>query len=242
MRAIRSVFLAFLGACCLYLGAPGVYTWVTNPQPTRMSCAEYLAQRPSARWIELTGCDVRYLLAACLAHSDSSTVEGFYAPVQPAGERPDDADKSVPIVLKVADPGVLASLTKLHSALNVSDSNTADRMVIENAEKLFQKSTDIRGLVLAGADDHPAVRAALVSPQNPWHPVDGFVLLEAGRAPSLSPGIFWVLGALVAFGMMGLLIWDGFRRKASATQPPNSPPEPAAPSTPPAAPPSPPAA
>jgi predicted anti-sigma-YlaC factor YlaD len=71
---------------------------------------------------------------------------------------------------------------------------------------------EIQGLVLAGRDDQPAVRAALSDPQNHWRPAPGFILLDAGRAPGPLPGLAWLLGAVVAFLMMGFLIRDGLRR------------------------------
>jgi len=211
MQAIRTVVAAFLGVCCLWLGVPGVYVWATNPRPLRMTCADYLAQRPAARWVTLTHCDVNYFFAACLTQASPEQVQGYYAPVHPSGATPEDPGAAVALVVKVADPEIVGLLGKLLPAL-AAGGEASDEVVLNHAEKLFRRSMEIQGLVLAGRDDQPAVRAALSDPQNHWRPAPGFILLDAGRAPGPLPGLAWLLGAVVAFLMMGFLIRDGLRR------------------------------
>jgi hypothetical protein len=211
MQAIRTVVAAFLGLCCLWLGVPGVYVWATNPRPQQMTCADYLARRPPARWVRLTHCDASYFLAACLTQAGTEQVQGYYAPVRPSDATPEDPNADVALVVKAADPEITGLLDKLLPALPDPE-GAGEEVVLDHAEKLFGKSTEVQGLVLAGRDDQPAVRAALSGPQNPWRPAPDFILLDAGRAPRLLPGLAWLLGAAVAFAMMGFLVWDRLRR------------------------------
>lgn len=51
-------FALLVFIACLWGGGQGVYTWITNRQPLVISCQDYLEQRPSAKWLELTDCHV----------------------------------------------------------------------------------------------------------------------------------------------------------------------------------------
>ena len=47
-----------IAAAMLVGGGQGVYTALTNRTPTKVSCAEYAAKRPAAKWLTLSNCAV----------------------------------------------------------------------------------------------------------------------------------------------------------------------------------------
>ena len=92
------LFLAGIGG--IITGSQGVYTVATNWTPTTMDCADYVREKPSAKWLKLENCRLD------LENAYSSSVLGLYVsellvPVQPIGSR----DETIHILLSTDGEG-----------------------------------------------------------------------------------------------------------------------------------------
>ena len=58
---MRGLFTFFLGLICISFvwgGGGGTYVALTNSQPTRMTCADYLSDRTGKQWLALSECQL----------------------------------------------------------------------------------------------------------------------------------------------------------------------------------------
>src|SRR5215212_10260193 len=78
------LFLVVLTGVALWWGIPNLYVAIQNREPLEISCADYLQQRPSAKWLRLTHCAAD---AANLATEEASDreIRKVYIPLRPPG-------------------------------------------------------------------------------------------------------------------------------------------------------------
>jgi len=90
------------------------HLWLTNRQPLRMSLSQFLAQRPSGEWLELSDVNLRYDQAVVLVNERTQNITAIYVPAWPSS----DTSKPVHLVLDAtrtrkdeASPGKFPSST-----------------------------------------------------------------------------------------------------------------------------------
>jgi len=88
-------------------GGGDTYVALTNSQPTQLTCAEFFAKRPGAKWLELTECDVKYQDAVEVSYK-FGVVEGYYVPLVPRGS----ADKASSLMVRVETAEQLPRLAR----------------------------------------------------------------------------------------------------------------------------------
>jgi hypothetical protein len=80
---VRVVFIALLGAACLWGGVPALSLALTNWSPAVSTCAAYEPPETSARWVHLSACFIDPSQAAYT--TVGRTVTEVYLPVWPEG-------------------------------------------------------------------------------------------------------------------------------------------------------------
>ncbi len=163
-----------LAAAMLVGGGQGVYTALTNRTPTKVTCAEYAAQRPTAKWLTLTDCAVDP--ADVLGEvSLSDKVKKLYLPLLSVGAREGD-DAAVVLVTEDTGFGRLRKGPPSESGL--------------------MSLNEITGLVKFGIELKERERAEVKRLAERAKP--DFVLLQEGERPHMSMAIgMFAAGLLV---------------------------------------------
>ncbi len=178
------------------MGVHEAYVYFTNREPVRMSCADYLSQRPSAKWVELTDCVVDYPGAIQVTSRIIKADKGSFVPVRPPGAR-----------------GRASILLKVDT--DEAEALALDAMGKEMAGGAIPGKT-ISGLIGSWSDENSKTVRALetskeVSP--------GFVILYEGRKPEL--GLAAVLPVIAVVGVGALFF---VARKSRSAGPASAPP------------------
>src|SRR5690349_6715849 len=92
------LFLILVGVVAMWVAAQKCYVVLTNWRPARMTCAQFVNNRPGAKWVELTGCELDVENAVSLQSRILKIDKGLFIPVRPAG-----ATGPATIVLKTDD-------------------------------------------------------------------------------------------------------------------------------------------
>ena len=79
------LFLVLVGIAVMVYAAHMAYVVLTNRRPVRMTCAEFLNNRPGALWVELTDCELDLANAIGLQSRVLKLDKGLYVPVRPVG-------------------------------------------------------------------------------------------------------------------------------------------------------------
>ena len=201
------VVALLLGSC------QGIYTWVRNPAPARMTCAEYAAERPSGDWLELTDCRVD-LLDSVYEESRGGRVKKVYAPVRPV-----DAATTTPaiVVLATRDKATVAAVQKLQDlskGLGLGGGAGTEAAPTTEPTVEIAMARHVTGLVEFGVELNDKERQQIASLGEHLDP--NFVLLKEGEKPSLGASIAMSGIGLVGGGvwLLALLLYSGRNKEA----------------------------
>jgi hypothetical protein len=183
----RTIVLAILAAAALWGGGQNSWTAIENRQPTRLSIAEYAKKKPKAAWLELTGAALA--INGAMHATRGGKMEEVYIPL--VDVHGDDATK-IAVLLVTDDP----KLMNLYQAVaNIKDEAKLKALLDANADKLLDKT--VSGVVRYGIDLRESDRKQLAALDDELAP--DFILLEAGKKPSLAIGlVVLALGLLLA--------------------------------------------
>src|SRR5947208_2276405 len=138
-----------------------------------MTVGEFAKQRPSAKWLRLTGCDIDYLGAVRIQSRVLKVDKGTFVPVRPKGEA-----GPAPLLLKLDSEEAEKRLAArfgdaTRSSLAAADSKDGAGEVIE-------------GMAAYGFDDDEKVRRALEEQVSAGAVASGFAIINAGERPDMS--------------------------------------------------------
>lgn len=188
--SILGLFLAAAGLLVLAFATITALEVQRNRRPTEITLAEFEQQRPKAKWLKLTQCQVN-LQGAVYEYSsqDDREVHRVYIPVHPPGE-------PVPAVV-VIDSREHARIVA--GALEVQEDEEALDSYLKENEGRFQEVTAFEGWVTSPTE-------AVASRLDPKEVGAGFVVLEVGRVKTWSdvagPAALGVLLLAFSVGLM----------------------------------------
>lgn len=216
--------LAIVGLLVVGGSCQAVWTAFQNPEPTELTCAEYIDSPADAHWLALRDCridltDAVYGLGLLDEHS-SSPVNSAYLPLHAV-----TSDKSVEhssrettnIVVETEDPGLMEVVTRLRDLRQQRD-NESKRSAARRVEAYV---ADHRDEVVRRHDFTGMVAYGLNATSDEYEDVeplkdqltDDFAVLNAGESPSFSGAISQFGGGIVAM-LVGLGIgYAGVRRE-----------------------------
>lgn len=198
---MRSLILFLAGFSPLIIGSCGIYLKAKNPQPTELTCKEYLEHGSDAYWVKLKNCDVYYERYVTTfkdrRKSDySDPNQKWYVTV--GAEYPDE----VKLLLEVHDKETISLLKNLHTLSwrsREAEGSTPElrEFLVKNAGRLEPKNITIMGLLGSGIDKE---RWALDGSKMRLAP--HYKILDQEKEPSLFFGILFLgLGvALILYG------------------------------------------
>lgn len=173
----------------LIVGGQGIYVALKNPEPLKITVANYIAKKPNAEWMTLQEAQVSLVEAAYKARLGK--VSEVFIPVRPIGE---STDVPVHILLSTDNQAVVAALQHLSRS-----GGTMEKKVdtaAQQADNLFMWQ-DITGLTRYGIFYDLLMRARLAKLNMKL--AEDFVILNDGASPNILVSLSMVVG--------GLLIW-----------------------------------
>ena len=117
MRNLGCGCFPLVAAAMLWGGGQGLWTALQNREPTVMTCAEWIAARPSASWVRLTDCELLVDESAYETLLGASKVRKAWIPVRSPG-----VEGPTPVVLRTQDGEILGLLQEM---IELSDAVTA---------------------------------------------------------------------------------------------------------------------
>ncbi len=180
MQKIR-IILGGLGALLAWFAFTNYRVWSANPEVTTIAFADYVAKRPEARWLRLTGCHAspadQIVIQVTDSRSGKNYADEVYVPVWP------DASKTGPVHVLVKNFGVrkegdLAFCSEEELASSWTSSVHGLATPLEDIEK------ESRG-VLAGVEDLDLAGDCVVLDAVEWPTVDRWRGPAIGSALSL---------------------------------------------------------
>ncbi|MFN0080770.1 MAG: hypothetical protein ACKVY0_30240 [Prosthecobacter sp.] len=193
----------------LIVGGQGVYVALKNPEPLKITVADYIAKKPNAEWMTLQEAQVSLVEAAYKARLGK--VSEVFIPVRPVGE---STDVPVHILLSTNNQAVVAALQHLSGS-----GGTLEKKVdtaAQQADKLFMWQ-DITGLTRYGIFYDLLMRARLAKLNMKL--AEDFVILNDGASPDLLVSLAMVVGGLLIWFLMVCqamrnALWRWRRRRA----------------------------
>lgn len=180
---------------CIYYGAMDAYVCLRNRAPLQMTCVEYVANKPSAKWLELAECYVDYtdvLTYYSTGAGGAGGTEILFVPVRPS----ESDDTPIQIIMEVTDP-------ERTSLLQEFNKTTGDRVlpfVMAHQDELFAVET-VTGLIDYGSlrARNKALYEAMAESDVAF--ADDCVILRAGEKPNV-PRAVVLLGVGVIWGLL----------------------------------------
>ncbi|MCP4804295.1 MAG: hypothetical protein GY913_23210 [Proteobacteria bacterium] len=188
-----------VGIALMIGGGQGLYTRITNTSPTTMSCADYIAERPSAKWVELQGCTLAVLESS---HEESigGGIERLYIPVYATPADDEEYATEIVVMISTESPEYIRSYQLLEG---IATEEQLLSLMIEHYDELYLEPESITGLVRFGIELQDEEADQLRSLDE--NVVHDFVILDDDEEPKFvfSAGMFG-LGGLFFFGQ---LLW-----------------------------------
>lgn len=202
------VIIFFAGLGLLLIGIQHTWAWLTLWDLQHFTCEQYQGSGASAKWLELTDCNIEYSSVVKIskkAYGAESDIS-YYAPVRcnDLGESKTKtklvirAPKEVTTKLAMVFDDGQEAVKNDAAAMEKRASNMID---IQNQAS---QSSVVRGMILRGFDSDSETRRRLDSYKRDWQLSDDWEIVDPELYPSLSPGIFQLLGgALILAGQLG---------------------------------------
>ena len=117
--------MLFVAVAALVGGVQQLYTYVSNPDPVEMTCAEYAETRPEGEWVKLSECEYWLSEAVVMGMPASltddaevdefATVDDAYVPIRPKGQ---PVGEATPLVAHVTEGPILERISRIEAAEN----------------------------------------------------------------------------------------------------------------------------
>lgn len=217
-------FLTLACFAMIIVGSQAAYTVLNNRAPVKITLAKYQKEKPAAKWLQLTECELDLPGARYFNYIESDHAPEPLIPLISSGGA---SNQPIHALAAIRDEKLRRQIEALSLAETVFRPNAP---VETNTVPLFVKR-DVKGLVRFGWESATDNREELLA----LHPglAEDFIIIDAGSKPS------WPLALMLPAGL-GLMIWllvSSMRnfKKAAQGRPPQSAapsPSPTAASTP----------
>lgn len=217
---------AIIGVCLVVLIGFGLISqgsqWLNEaqsyPEPTGMTYARFIQDRPLSGWFEVKGGMVNLAEAAYLRlnfqnaeelarsrtrnRASALPVTEAYLPLHPQQEY----DQKSSAVLLTRDPILLKTINELRAQLRTGSDLEIETWLEKNADHIWIKK-DFKGMVRPphelGDGNFTLLRDYLA---------DGYVLVEEGREPSLTAGIGVIAAGVLLLVSLCLYAYRSYKR------------------------------
>jgi hypothetical protein len=198
-RRCGSTGLIALGL--LLIGSLALIHALTNRGVLSMDCAKYLAEKPNAKWVKLSGCVVSRILSVPKTTVGGSPTE-VYVPIHAEGAK---EQREVRLLLASDHPDDL-EFVKMANAQSSMSSGRA--MFRSSYGQQLEESRDIDGRIFRGLDLADRDRAKLTKTFPTLAP--DFVIIESTPRPGFAfPFTFILVGATVG----GFRFYGAFKHR-----------------------------
>jgi hypothetical protein len=226
------------------VGSQGLYVGLTNRTPTVMTYQEFLQNKPSSGWIEVS--DARLNLVSAIHESNrfTGTIKQVYIPVSAARAGEEEGDDQIRLLLLTKDHAILQTLKEFEAVTGgggglverlkrridekkqpaaaeppVKDAGfeQAVRFMVQNRDRL-RIDGPIRGMIQFGLDSSSRDRRRIKALDPKIAP--DFAVLEDGAQPQVGFSVFALLAGL---GLAGLLLARALRAGGATPPPTGSP-------------------
>ena len=197
--------LLVVGLPLLALGGEGLYHSLQSRQQVTETCDQFVRERPAARWVRLTGCELDYDSPG-YREADGKIAEIFF-PVRAAGQ---PKGLPAPLLAATTDPGALATVQATIGGGRQPDQEAVTVMMLR-VITLLRASREIEGVARAGLIEHLQTRRLLQSFPVPLDP--GYDVVDLHARPS-----YGVAAAEAGVGLSCVLLFlaGGRRRRVPA--------------------------
>src|SRR6266566_1123813 len=185
-------------AAVLLVGGQQAYVAFANRNPLKTTCANYVNSKSSAKWVELSGCDIDYRRAIQLQSRIIKEDKGIFVPVRPIG-----STAAAPILLHLQKDDFDRRLETFISAPLL---------------RKVKEGEMITGLVQFGMDSDLRVNEAIGESKLKTQLSADYKLIESGAKPDIAAGFFGIAMIVVAV-VVALLLLRG-RAARTAIPPP----------------------
>ncbi len=194
------IILAIVAVALLWGGIQGVYTYLANPEPIRLTCAEYAERRPDAAWVHLSDCAPAVMEAVSLGFG--GRIKELYVPLFP----PDAHEDSLAVVLLATEDPVLLELFK--ELIAIEEAPETDDLEIDarllGPVAAASRVREVKGLIQFGLELDDDDRDQIAD--HVGRAVTDFVIVDEDAEPELTwPATATGLGLLIAIGAVVLV-------------------------------------
>lgn len=178
------LLMLFFAAALSWGGGQGVYTAVSNSEPTSVTMEEYAESQPDAKWLELRDAYVNVLQGAHMykVYADSmAPTSTIYLPVFASREESMGTPR---VILETSDP----ELTGIYNTMTAVPEEEFDSWMEENWERVESVRT-VRGLVSFGIDLESKTQDLLRGAYD----AEEFILIVDGEQPAMGSSLFLLL-------------------------------------------------
>lgn len=215
----------FLTLACFVMilaGSQAAYTVLTNRAPVALPLAKYEKEKPPAKWLRLTDCELDLSGARNFNYIESDHATEMFVPLKPSGS----TNPSVCVLLAIRDKTLRAQIEIL--SLAAAGPPTRASAGTNDAPVVVRR--DVHGLVRFGLETALEETASLRA----FHPglAEDFIIIDEGAEPS------WLLALMLPAGL-GVMIWlmasslKNFKRRARPAAPQGAGPSQPSPALPP---------
>lgn len=190
-----------LGLGLLWQGGHGLYTAITNRNPTTLSYAEFRQTRPKVNWLYLTNCQLDLVHSYFIGRVGGGVNEArdFFIPLLD----PDSENLKTCVLLKTHDDEFVGMIQRLTA---ISEGEAAQAWVRTNLDRIFPRR-NVHGLVRSPLDLESNERSKLAPLLN--NVAEDYVILESDAQPSALAGL---ATGISGFGILAGLVLH-WRRK-----------------------------
>jgi hypothetical protein len=176
-------------------GGQGVYTALSNRQPTALTYQEYLRTKPKATWLELHDCFLSLPQASARQSKLNKEIKEVFIPIVSA---PGQKDDQIHVLVATKDNATLELLEKL---TNTVDEAGLRKLLSNNIDMVFPERT-VKGLVRFGIDLNDRDRRKLADLDQ--NLASDFIIIDEGKQPTLAfSAVMLLIGlALAAWGLL----------------------------------------
>jgi hypothetical protein len=185
-------FIIIIGAL-FWFGGQGLYTALTNRNPTVMSYDDYVKTKPTSSWLSLTNCTLDLSDASYKSIRGSKTPTELFIPIHGA----DESNEVIYVLVATKSPELLKTMAEIQALNSEKDAIT---WMIKNRERAFPKR-DVSGLVRFGIEMDDKDRRKLANLQS--NLAKDFIILDDGKEPEMikSLGLLGVGVAAIVGGV-----------------------------------------
>ncbi len=179
---IHLMALAFV-----WFGLQDTWTWLRNRTPTTATCAGFAQARPSAAWLDLSGCVADYSEAVRVSKSGRVTGERDARWLVPLRAADDTGRGPVHLVTEVRDSAAilleqLHDLTKGRPDADLAADTAVGAFLETHAAALGRSPVTLRGLVASGMRGDSRLDD-LLEREKPWTLAEDWAILLPDEEP-----------------------------------------------------------